>query len=242
MSTIHKTTNYSQFQFYKRNRRIACELMIESIKKKNMLKEHPIIVDKNMFVIDGQHRLKAAEHLKTPIYYIISENLGEEDIGICQTQKVWLIGEFLKFYEDKNDDYRFIKKIHESFKYPLHFIVYTVQNTHSSMKEFKSGEIVIKKDKKILEENYENLYDIIETVKQIVLTQGSKKMLSHYFYRACWAFINKQDYCHRRMMKSLLCYGSNILPLIHLNGDSLIIEGLKNRIYNFRKIHRPDFD
>jgi hypothetical protein len=216
--------------------------MIESIKKKNMLKEHPIIVDKNMFVIDGQHRLKAAEHLKIPIYYIISEELGEEDIGLCQTQKVWMIQEFLKFYEDKNDDYRFIKKIYEKFKFPLHFIVYTIQGSHSSMKLFRSGELVVKKDKNFLEDKYKKIYEILESAKEIMLTQRIKKKLSHNFYRACWVFINKEEYCHKRMMKSLTYHGANLLQIINLNSDVLILEGIKNRIYNFRKINRSDFD
>ena len=87
MSTIYKTTDYSQFKFLPGNRKIAGNILIESILEKNKLATHPIVVSKDMFVIDGQHRLDAASSLGIPIYYIIDEDFEPDDITLVSEPK-----------------------------------------------------------------------------------------------------------------------------------------------------------
>lgn len=78
------TTNYAIFKFDEVNRPIdpkhLAEL-IEAIKVKNLLREYPIVVDRNMVIIDGQHRAKAAEALNFDLHFIVSQSATINDIG-----------------------------------------------------------------------------------------------------------------------------------------------------------------
>ena len=83
MVIIHSTQNYRQFNFIRENRDVNFKSLLESVQKKNLLDCHPIICDEDLNVIDGQHRLKVAETLQVPIYYIISKTATKiGDFGI----------------------------------------------------------------------------------------------------------------------------------------------------------------
>ena len=72
---IYQTNNYNKFNNFLGNRSVASvtsrhhiEKLMESMKKSYL--PQPIIVDENMAVLDGQHRLEAARQLNLPIYYL----------------------------------------------------------------------------------------------------------------------------------------------------------------------------
>ena len=71
--SIQHTTNYNQFKLVQFNREKSAH-HISQIKKKikenNLLHLHPILVNLKGEVIDGQHRLQAAQELEVPIYYL----------------------------------------------------------------------------------------------------------------------------------------------------------------------------
>lgn len=81
---FHSTCNYAQFSCVKKNRSIDQDHLMQlydAVSAKNLLAEFPILVDKNLNVIDGQHRLRVAESLGVPIYYIVSERITVDDIS-----------------------------------------------------------------------------------------------------------------------------------------------------------------
>lgn len=102
MNAIKKTSNYSQFKYFKTNRNIREAFVLtlkRSIQKKNLLHLNPIIVNEKMEIIDGQHRLKAAQDLNLPIYYLVDEGLGFEDILLLNANVVkWSTHEYLEAY------------------------------------------------------------------------------------------------------------------------------------------------
>ena len=68
MSTINKTTDYSQFQFYATNRKTIIDDLVASIKKENMLESFPILVNKDLYVIDGKsYYINVADSFKPMI-------------------------------------------------------------------------------------------------------------------------------------------------------------------------------
>lgn len=80
---IHSTTDYAKLRINPLNRPINqdhLEHLYDAIQKRNLLREFPILVDMAGVVLDGQHRLKAAEALGVPIYYIVSTDIQIEDI------------------------------------------------------------------------------------------------------------------------------------------------------------------
>ena len=58
-----------------------------SDQEKNLLRDNPIAVDHNGCVVDGQHRLKAAEQLGVPIYYQFTVDMTIEDWRIKRLVK-----------------------------------------------------------------------------------------------------------------------------------------------------------
>ena len=82
-SVIRSTTNYNIFKLDPRNRPInsdKLEKLYDSVAKVNLLREFPIVVTPDLYVMDGQHRLKVAEALGVSIYYIVSTKATIEHI------------------------------------------------------------------------------------------------------------------------------------------------------------------
>src|SRR5690625_2430380 len=78
INIVYKTDNLDMFQLSKFNRNVFL--------RKEMLEQaregfiSPIIVNENMVVIDGQHRLEASKKEGVPVEYIIKPGLDENDI------------------------------------------------------------------------------------------------------------------------------------------------------------------
>lgn len=120
MSEILKTNDYSIFKKHENNREIDKKNMHKimfSIQSLNMLQFRPILVDENMCVIDGQHRLEAAKALGLDVYYQIKQEAHSEDILLLNVnQKPWKTEEYVNYYASKgNENYikfvAFSKKI-----------------------------------------------------------------------------------------------------------------------------------
>lgn len=100
---VYETDNYSVFKKLRGNRK-----MINSPKLKKDLLENgqqsPIIVNENMEVLDGQHRLKELEDLGLPVQFIIREDTSKISvISINNTQRNWKDEDYLNFYADNGN-------------------------------------------------------------------------------------------------------------------------------------------
>src|SRR5574342_66982 len=108
---VEKTKNYEMFKIIKGNapiNLIHLNHLIEAIEKKNLLDARPILVNRNMDVIDGQHRLEAAKRLGLPIYYIQSDGLSINDISTLNSnQRNWKMEHYLDLFSGytKNENY-----------------------------------------------------------------------------------------------------------------------------------------
>lgn len=105
MSELKSTKDYHIFKKNEANREIDApnlKKLTNSIKVQNMLEYRPITVDKNLYIIDGQHRLEAAKVLGIPIFYQI--NRESEDIDMIllnNTQKSWKMQDYVNYYIKK---------------------------------------------------------------------------------------------------------------------------------------------
>lgn len=120
------TTNYKRFKLLteKGNREVKTnhvKRLVEAISKKNMLEQNPIIVNKYDEVIDGQHRLKAAEELGVPIYYIFSEDSGIDEVMILNDNvRQWRSKDFINAYARKGiEDYAILLEAINLYKLPI---------------------------------------------------------------------------------------------------------------------------
>ncbi len=104
---MEKTMNYSQFKLIEANRPLIekhVRRLANSITSQNLLQYKPIQVNAKMEVIDGQHRLRAAERLGVPIYYEVQKDLVTEDIMTLNIMHSWGIADFLHFHVQQGSE------------------------------------------------------------------------------------------------------------------------------------------
>lgn len=100
--TIQRTTYYSQFRSISSNREVDMthvRHLAEAIRNNNLLHLNPIIVNQDLQIIDGQHRLEAAEQLKVPIYYVVDDGIKKTDIALLNSnQKNWSVMDYINYW------------------------------------------------------------------------------------------------------------------------------------------------
>lgn len=103
VNKVYKTDDLEMFNQLKGNRppnpqhikRLAISI------KENGLLQNPIIVNENMIIIDGQHRLLAAKETSSSIYYIIVDGYDLSEVQILNlNQKNWTKKDFMEGYAD----------------------------------------------------------------------------------------------------------------------------------------------
>lgn len=133
---IQTRTDYESFAFMNGNRPLNLK-KIEKIKEDiqnglNLLPYCPVIVfekDGILHLVDGQHRFKAAEELKLPVYYVLSEELNLFQIATMNSkQDKWKEADFLKCYIELGiQDYAVLKNICNEFKVGIAIVAELLQ-------------------------------------------------------------------------------------------------------------------
>jgi len=124
VNKVYKTSDLSIFKQIDGNRVPNLQhikRLTESIRVYGM-KCNPILVNENMEVIDGQHRLMAAKEAESFVYYIINNGYSLNEVHTLNlNQKNWTKKDFmegyanmgvgsyveLKKFTEKNDDFGF---------------------------------------------------------------------------------------------------------------------------------------
>lgn len=118
------TKRYSQFKFISGNRKVHqahLKNLVQSISHHNLLRFNPIIVNRDMEVIDGQHRLMAAISLNVPVWYEVARTSGMDDVRLMNaTVRKWLSEDYLNSYAEKGvDSYVNLRKLCQDFDLPV---------------------------------------------------------------------------------------------------------------------------
>lgn len=99
---MKSTKDYEIFKRAEGNRSINQENLsriIESLEKVNLLKECPIVVNKEMEILDGQHRLEAAKSLGLEVWYIETD---QENFSVMTNlnyaKKAWSIEDWVNYW------------------------------------------------------------------------------------------------------------------------------------------------
>jgi hypothetical protein len=117
MEQVQSTKDYNIFNLLPGNRpvdRYHIKKLKSSIEKNNHLNLHPIIVNQNFEVIDGQHRLEAAKQLGVDVFYIKSDVINDEHLIECNVnQKSFEVENYIDYFavKDKKDEYIKLKKM-----------------------------------------------------------------------------------------------------------------------------------
>ena len=158
---VYFTTDYTIFKAIKGNRLLnesKINRIISDIKSGlDMLKYYPIVVDENLNVIDGQHRLFIARKLKLNVYYIISKKIALNSIAkINSNTEKWNNEDFINCYiVNGSADYQKLRDFKDKYGFPLsvcQFLLMEGSATRGSnaadMKEiFHQGRFLVKFEK-----------------------------------------------------------------------------------------------
>jgi hypothetical protein len=146
---VFSTKNFEKFSFISGNRMVSkshVATLKRSIEKKNMLKYVPIIVTPKFEVIEGQHRLKAAEELEVPIYYIVATDVDFSDIAVLNnTVKTWRPEDYMETFISKGiEDYQTLKDFAKEFKFSISNAIAVLSIGHdrylqAPLTQFRSG-------------------------------------------------------------------------------------------------------
>lgn len=237
---INKTTDYGQFKFRADNReggvnRSHVEKLKSSIRSKNMLELVPILVNSDMEIIDGQHRLTAAKELGLPIYYKVQHDLEAKDIILMNITKPWGMADFFNFHiKNHKEEYikldKFIKEHGLKFRVAFRMICgHTDEATH----KFKTGEYV--HDIKHIQNEWDNIWWTINSIRR--LNGGSKNYLtSGKFWTALYKLLNHEDFDMEKWKENLERLSDKIGPRASLEDYK---RSLMN-VYNWRNRNKID--
>jgi hypothetical protein len=139
MEQIEKTKEYGKFKFLDGNRPIDkyhVKKLKQSIEKSNHLNLHPIIINHNYEIIDGQHRLEAAKQLDVEIFFIKSGLVNDDHLIDCNVnQKSFDVENYIDYFaiKEKKSEYILLKQMLKSSglkpKALLTLILGTVSNS-----------------------------------------------------------------------------------------------------------------
>lgn len=205
---IHQTTDYEIFKIHEENRKInnfALQRLKNSILAHNLLHSKPIIVDKNMVVFDGQHRLQAAKELKMPIYYVIDENINDEDMILLNAnQKNWNLNDFFNYYVSKGKP-EYLKLNEFIIQNELNLtlaLTLLYPSVKSLAHDFRAGLFQYPQDLTYLQDTYYKLVTIQEKVSNYYT--GKKDFIkSHTFIKSVLGFLNYADINFESFLKKL---------------------------------------
>jgi hypothetical protein len=101
--TVYKTTDYALFSLIPANRpiyQIHLNKLVLAIKTRNKLAQNPIRVSSDGEILDGQHRLAAAQILNVPIYYYIDHSDTDvTDIALENyTVRKWTLEDIMNYW------------------------------------------------------------------------------------------------------------------------------------------------
>ena len=147
---IYSTSEYNLFHKLKGNRGINelhVRKLVEAIKEKDL--QIPIIVDEDMNVLDGQHRLDAYKIVGNPVSYIVKDKFELQDVrNVNSVNRKWTLTEYLMSYcKLGKKDYQLLEWFHRTYEFGIAECVAMLNGkgyiNSTALKEFRKGEFVI---------------------------------------------------------------------------------------------------
>lgn len=164
---IKRTRNYEMFKFRKENREINYNKVMNL--KSKLLEDGrqilPIICNKDMEIIDGQHRFEAVKELNWEVMYYIDEAITSLDlVSINNTQKNWGLKDYIHYYSSLgNKTYKRIEEICKEYnEIPLKALLPAIATKYVHERDLKSGVL------NFTEEEFERGEETLKFIKRII--------------------------------------------------------------------------
>lgn len=226
---IKKTKDYSLFKLSKRNRpikQVKVDNLVKSIKKVNLLDSYPILVNEKYEVMDGQHRLKAAEKLGLEVYYSLKKEAVDEVMILTNNnQNKWQISVYLNFFAD-NENYKKFKEYLTKYPFvPMSSLMYIIGPSTitggSTNKAFREGTFLV--------ENEEEGREILEALREIEPYLHDGVSTNRQFYKAFRRVFEHPDFDAERLIERFKVSGRRLHMFANIKE---YIRGIED-IYNY---------
>lgn len=230
---IYYTDDYSIFKAQEGNRKVnisTVKILEKKILDCNLLSYHPILVDSDYFVIDGQHRLSVARSNNLIIHYIIMSDKA----GLSITQKInttgkqWTTRDFLESYcSTDNINYLEFNNLLKRYKFltlSQLLVILSNQNTKKSLDDFKDGLLIVNKS------NISRSCKILNRLAKYDILGYELRKISHF-----------QRYLSSSVDRGIIFDDVRLISRIKKNMDTVknmphnkcVIGDILNDIYNF---------
>lgn len=235
---VRRTWDYGKFKFLRENRPVNIahiKRLIESFKRQHLVSI--VIVNELFEVIDGQHRIRAARETNNPVYYIIVEGYGVEQVQTLNsnqanwTKEAYLHSyceagvkpylEFRKFWDEFPDfDFAAIEKILTG--YQSHGRNQRVEGKQMSARDFQNGRLVIP-----------NLQKSYQIATKIMDFQPYYEGFGSGAFAGCMmSFLKSKNYNHREMLHKIKNYPKRIKVCSKIEEVKYVME----EIYNYKRL------
>ncbi len=205
---IHKTSNYSLFNYIESNRTVSkphVQHLIRSMgENPQLMATRPILVNENMEIIDGQHRLQAAMTLRVPVYYTVAKGTNVESAQLMNAlQRGWSLTDYARSHALNTADpvkqktYRTFLQLHEEYSVPVTLLIAICEQKkrHSQNKSFKQGALTIKNEE-VTRAWLDMLVDFRDIVGRAIFSRST-------FQNAVFYIFQNEKYDHERMIQKL---------------------------------------
>lgn len=199
--TVLETSDYTVFQPLPHNRRIVenhVRDLVQSMEERPHLRPaRPILLNEQMQIIDGQHRVEASRRLKITVFYMVVPGLTIADARLLNAlQRTWSLLDYAESYaSDGHKEYVKFMERHEQYKMPASALAsYMTARLDDRMRmKFKTGQFKTAEDK-IINDYLAKLEDF---------SQYTKRWNEERFAMAVFHLITNDKYDHRRMLSKL---------------------------------------
>ena len=142
-----KTLDYNKFKFLTQNRDIhqsKVDNIAESIKEIGFLESRAILIDRNWYVIDGQHRLNACIKLGIPaVYEVCDIDTNRAMILLNKTQQIWRLDDYIKSYAKQGIEcYQYLVNFEQKYKLGIsNSIICCMSSNGRNASKIRNGEV-----------------------------------------------------------------------------------------------------
>ncbi len=219
------TNDFDRFNLVGENREVNerhVKKLMDKIEANNLLRLNPIIVDANMSVIDGQHRLEAAKRLNVPIWFIMDDTVSATDISDLNAgRKNWSLMDYVTFWTvRKQPGYDVLSRYINNYPFiPLTSLVELLSSTG-------------RRDRADIEQGRVNVKNQNEADKVLgylsAIRNYSDLAYTGAFIKALIRIYRTGEYDHERMMRKISMQPRALVKCVNTAQYVAMLEELYN--------------
>lgn len=188
------------------------KVLVNSIRSCNLLSMKPILVNEQMEIIDGQHRVLAAKELGVSIFYDVRQDITPRHMILLNNTKSWTLTDHLHFYlQHEYVEYKkladFMRFNEITLKVSLSLLI---GGTHAAYQRFKDGEFVMNTD--VEPKHLRICRDTQDTLSR--LNGHSYYMFSMKFYKAHLIMTRNENFNQEKWESNLKRMSERVCPKV----------------------------